>query len=132
MNSAVLEVIMTRNFLSSRLNQVWSHTITQAIPKSPLFSPGLIVKSYLKQTVIYDILLYILAPSYPVPSSINSPEICCFSNLDHMILLIILKLLKIWTVVKCCNYPKSLKTWFCHNINTYRSVFKRCRQIGIQ
>ena len=33
----ILEVTITRNFLTSRVYQVWSHTITQALPMTPFY-----------------------------------------------------------------------------------------------
>ena len=49
------------------------------------------------------------------------------SILDHMVFLITLKILKSWTVVKCCNNPKILKHGF-----TIQTCVQKCRWIGIQ
>ena len=55
-----------------------------------------------QDTVGLPLPLRLLGYGTPLPFTLfnkHCPEICCFSNLDLMVLLITLKLLKIWTVV---------------------------------
>ena len=107
---AVSEVIMTRHFLTSKVDQIWSHTITQTIRKTLRFT--FTWTNCLKLCKTWSHLWHPCLWLSCAHVSKHCPEICCFGNLDHMVVLITLNQLSIWTVVKCCTYPKIWKHGF--------------------